>query len=270
MTTPLTEKTFDTGEVTLQFAEGPRHDTPLVLLHGATLSRRHWDFVLDAFVDRFSVYAIDQRGHGGSGRAATGYRVVDFARDATAFLTEVVAEPAVLIGHSLGGVVAAKVSADAPSLVRAAVLIDPPLYRAQRSPGSEFQRTFTRYRELTTSDQSVEAIVTTLLDDGWPEPLAKPFGSYLADIDPAFAQLLSNEIYAGFDAGEVLEAIRCPVLLVHDGGSPQATLSGEDIRRVARHLRHCATLEFSDAGHMPHRAHRDEFVQGIDAFLGGI
>jgi pimeloyl-ACP methyl ester carboxylesterase len=47
--------------------------------------------------------------------------------DVIAFLHDRVQEPAVLLGWSLGGIVASLVAADAPERVRALVLADPPL-----------------------------------------------------------------------------------------------------------------------------------------------
>ena len=160
-TSRLRDSVFDTGEVALAYSAGPPGAMPVVFLHGGVSSRHHWDFLLSAFVDRFTVYTVDQRGHGQSGRATSGYRFVDFTRDAIAFLQQVVVEPAVLIGHSLGGAVTVKTSADVPSLVRAAVLVDPPLYSSssERFPGSVFEALFQRSYELRTS---VEGAVASL------------------------------------------------------------------------------------------------------------
>ena len=43
--------------------EGP----PLVLVHGAAADHGRWRPVLPAFEERFTVYATDRRGRGGSG-----------------------------------------------------------------------------------------------------------------------------------------------------------------------------------------------------------
>jgi pimeloyl-ACP methyl ester carboxylesterase len=60
----LVEKLFDTGEVKLNYAEGPENGPPLVLLHGWT-DRWH-DFlpIIPTLILRWKIYALDFRGHG--------------------------------------------------------------------------------------------------------------------------------------------------------------------------------------------------------------
>ena len=102
----IVEQTFDTGEVCLNYAEGPANGPPLVLLHG--LGRRWQVFmpVIPALSLRWHIFVPDLRGHGKSARVARGYRGTQYSEDITRFLRERVSEPAVLFGHSLGGMLA--------------------------------------------------------------------------------------------------------------------------------------------------------------------
>ena len=64
----LKEQPFDTGRVTINYAEGPASGPPLVLLHGI-ISR--WQYFLPIIPNlsiRWHIYALDFRGHGKSGR----------------------------------------------------------------------------------------------------------------------------------------------------------------------------------------------------------
>jgi pimeloyl-ACP methyl ester carboxylesterase len=108
----LIEHTFDTGEgvqlnghmsVQLNYAEGPPNGPPLVLLHG--LGRRWQVFlpVIPALSLRWHIFAPDLRGHGKSSRVARGYHGPEYAEDIHGLLRERVGAPAVLFGHSLGG-----------------------------------------------------------------------------------------------------------------------------------------------------------------------
>ena len=271
MVTSLTEKTFVTDEVRLAYAQGGGGAQPLVFLHGSISSRHSWDTIAEGFIDQFKVYLIDQRGHGESGRPITGYRAVDFARDGIAFLRGVVQEPAVLVGHSLGGMVATKVAADTPSMVRAAILEDPPLYLATRFDNSVFEDNFMRFRELTISGEPVQSVVTALIEAGFPEAGARYLGAGIAAVDPVvYEPIFSKEFWTGFDTDKLLVAIDCPILLAHDAGNPRAAVSVEDLRRAMQHIRHCTEIKFAGAGHSIHSAQRDEFTQAVNAFLAGI
>jgi len=69
----------------------------------------------------------DLRGHGKSERTSGRYRLQDYANDTIAFLQQKIAEPALVVGHSLGGMIALLVAAQCPSCVRTVAMGDAPL-----------------------------------------------------------------------------------------------------------------------------------------------
>jgi pimeloyl-ACP methyl ester carboxylesterase len=101
----ITEHDFDTGEVHLNYAEGPPNGPPLVLLHG--LGRRWQVFLplIPALSMRWHIFAPDFRGHGKSGRVVRGYQGTQYSEDVTRFLRERVPGNPIVFGHSLGGMV---------------------------------------------------------------------------------------------------------------------------------------------------------------------
>ncbi len=124
----FTSRTFDAPETTIAFDEGPGNGPPVVFIHSLGTRRQDWAAVLPEFASERHVFAPDLRGHGDSGRVPGGYRFTYYARDIVPWLREVVREPAALVGHSLGGVVATVIAADHPDLVSSVVAIDPPLF----------------------------------------------------------------------------------------------------------------------------------------------
>jgi 2-(acetamidomethylene)succinate hydrolase len=97
---------------------------PLVLLHGVTANARVWDPVAQQLADSFRVIAVDQRGHGRTGPAADGdYSAAAFARD-IAGLAAALAEPVIVVGHSLGSRNALEIAARHPGTVAAVVAIE--------------------------------------------------------------------------------------------------------------------------------------------------
>ena len=121
--------TFERAGVSLAYdVAGPEGSPALVLLHGITQARSTWhDIGADLAADH-RVYALDHRGHGASSKVLGTYDIAHWAADLVAFLEEVVGEAAFLVGHSLGGVIAAEVAATRADLVRAVFLEDPPLF----------------------------------------------------------------------------------------------------------------------------------------------
>lgn len=103
----------------------------IVFLHGLSMSRATWARFLPDLEGRFRVVRLDQRGHGESSHVG-GYVLDNYMADAVAFLEGVVGEPSILVGHSLGGVVAHGVAQIRPDLIHSVLLEDPPLYVAER------------------------------------------------------------------------------------------------------------------------------------------
>lgn len=78
---------------------------PLLLVHGATADHTTtWRFVLQEFERRFTVYAMDRRGRGGSGDSAE-YNLRREAEDIVAVIDSI-GEPVNMLGHSYGGLCA--------------------------------------------------------------------------------------------------------------------------------------------------------------------
>ena len=151
----LVEKSFETGELTLHYAEGPPAGPPLVLLRGMTGRWQAWQPMPSQLTPRWHVSALDLRGHGKSGRIANRYQLADYARDVVAFLQHL-PEPAVLMGHSLGAATALAAAAACPTGTRAAILLDPPLYNRDTSIEAtpEFKRRLSWVYQTVTSSAS--------------------------------------------------------------------------------------------------------------------
>jgi pimeloyl-ACP methyl ester carboxylesterase len=83
------------------YGSGP----PLVLVHGGFSDQdTNWQEVKPLLADRFTVYAVARRGRGDSS-ATEGHSVEDEVADVAAVLRQV-GEPAFLLGHSYGALVA--------------------------------------------------------------------------------------------------------------------------------------------------------------------
>ncbi|MGH2631378.1 MAG: alpha/beta fold hydrolase [Actinomycetota bacterium] len=123
----MKEHRFDNGGIFINYAEGADNGPPLVLLHGGSLRWQAWRWVIDTLAARTHAFAPDLRGHGLSTWTPGSYRLFDYADDIAAFLERVVREPAILLGHSLGGEVALIVAALHPSSALAVIDEDGPL-----------------------------------------------------------------------------------------------------------------------------------------------
>ncbi len=113
--------------------DGSPRATTVLMLHGLSGISTGYDEVVNELGDDADVFRIDLRGHGRSDHAPNTYTVPFYTADVIEFVEQVISEPVVLVGHSLGGVITHHITATRPDLVRAALCEDPPLYFCDQS-----------------------------------------------------------------------------------------------------------------------------------------
>jgi 3-oxoadipate enol-lactonase len=115
----------DRGGVRLHVLDDGPPDAPAVLLiSGLGMSAAGWVPVADRLLRAGRrVLRPDTRGHGGSAAPDTGYRLADLTTDALGVLDALDVPRADVVGHSLGGMVAAQLALAAPDRVASLTLL---------------------------------------------------------------------------------------------------------------------------------------------------
>lgn len=174
---------------------------PAVLfLHGLGASIYAWrDVITPVAGAGFHAVAFDNRGFGGSDMPASGYRPSDYARLTLDLIDSLHLSNVVLVGHSMGGEIAALAALQDPRKVRALVLVDaagfgthlPLLTRLARAPlvgrvlaGFRGRKAVEKTLRSTFGDPSR---VTDAMIDQYYAPVAEPdFGRALAGVARQF------------------------------------------------------------------------------------
>ena len=268
----LREKYFDTGAVALNYAVDSTDGPPLILLHGVMSCWQGWLFAVPPLSTRWQVYIPELRGHGRSGHVTGGYTIDDYAADIVTFLREVIGAPAVLVGHSLGGIIATAVAAAAPEGIAAVVLEDPPLAAFR---GMDFRERpehdyFVAMRDLVASGHSVEELTAVL---GTRQPQSDPVwlrahASRLARLDPEVLDMIVNSRATGaYDQDACLRAITAPTLLLQADPAAGGALGDADADRAAALLPHGTLVRLPGVGHGIHGDVPDRFARLLHDFL---
>ena len=279
----LQEHTFDTGTVSINYAEGPPSGPPLVLLHGGDGSWRSFLTVIPKLVSNWHIYAPDFRGHGRSGRAPGAYRWINYVQDTAAFLRHHFSEPVVLWGSSFGGTIAAGVAAQAPDTVRALVLEDAWLdFRT-----SQDQRQFLLdRRDLVASIHSLDEMITTLTNEpvslpGHDEPVRRGVLGDDAEIrlEAETLMQLDPEVYTfgwdgrlaeGYDMDAVLEKVACPALLLQADPALGGLVDDELAAHAMTLLSQGTLVSIPEAQHTILESQPEAAMQAINRFLESL
>ena len=107
--------TIQVNDINLYYekaGQGP----PLLLLHGNGESRRIFRGAMERLGERFTVYAIDSRGHGKSSRVKE-LHYADMAEDVARFIEALGLEKPMLYGFSDGGIIGLLLAMKYPGLL---------------------------------------------------------------------------------------------------------------------------------------------------------
>ena len=113
--------------VELFYAEAGSGEPPVLLVHGWTCDHKAMAPLFTYFRRSHRVITVDLRGHGESDKPEQDYTMAVFADDLAWMCGELRLEKPIVIGHSMGGIIAVEVAARFPDLPSAVVTLDSPV-----------------------------------------------------------------------------------------------------------------------------------------------
>ncbi len=116
--------TIGNGLATHYTLKGTKEGIPLVFINALGTDLRIWDGVMPYATDHHPVLCFDKRGHGLSDCPPAPYSIHDFSTDLLGLLDQLEMSQAILIGISVGGMIAMDFAASWPKRVYSMVLCD--------------------------------------------------------------------------------------------------------------------------------------------------
>ena len=172
-----------------------------VLLHGGGCQSADWERVARRLPSDWPLVCPDFRGHGASAIPAANFLLDDLADDVVELVERLGLGRVVLVGHSLGGMVAKQIASARPDVVAALVMVE----------GWTHLRGARHLRQTmfgALSDKEAQAI---------REQSDRTFSAWPQGMHPAFWQSLKD-----YDAGAFMAHAELPVLEFYgDRGEPR-------------------------------------------------
>lgn len=257
---------------------GAAADPAVVLLHGNGGHAHWWDALVPALVPGWRVIAPDLRGHGESDwPEAPAYRSADFAADLDALLAALVPGRVALVGHSMGGRIAAWWAARHPERLEGLALLDSRMSNvapelaarwrgrvAGRRQGRGYPTraaAFGAFRFVPDEPGVPAAVVADLAHHAVTE---RAPGDWTFRFDRA---VLSLEGDGAVDLFTMLGRIRCPTVVM--AGAASWVMDAAQRAAVAAAIPG-STLRVFPGGHHFLVAHPDAVGAALREFLDGL
>ncbi|HEX9439513.1 MAG TPA: alpha/beta hydrolase [Roseiflexaceae bacterium] len=103
------------------------HGRPVVFLHGWLGSWRYWFPTMERVAENFRTYSFDFWGFGESRRKSTYESIQNYSDQVIRFLDELGIDRCLLVGHSMGGMVAVKTAINHPKRISRVAAVGAPI-----------------------------------------------------------------------------------------------------------------------------------------------
>lgn len=238
---------------------------PIILLHGITDDGLCWSPVADVLSEKYDVTMVDLRGHGKSEAPDHGYNYETMATELGGLISGLGLEHPILLGHSMGAMIALILAGLFPELPSAVLLEDPPpLWESQQPSPEEDERHasmitwMTNLKRTSRSELLSEAHQT---NPDWSEDELEPWADSKHRFSLKIVSLIDPEydIFSGIP--EIIQQITCPALLITGDHERGAILEDDHVVGLRKLLPHLEIAHISGAGH---NIRREQFVNYMD------
>ena len=255
--------------------EGPAAEAQdLVLLHGYTGHSRSWDAFAEAMSSSYRVLALDQRGHGETAWAPPDqYGTFEMVADLEAFVAALGLGRFVLLGLSMGGIVAIEYAGRRPSALERLVIVD-----IAPEIATDGMRNITESVARSDVFDSVDAAFARARQDNPIPPEAHQFhrvrhslmrtddGRWTYRYDRALRDPGNIRPRPSVEDGwRSVAAINVPSLLIR--GEDSNILDRAVADRMVRDIPDCQFVEVAGSGHSVPLDKPDGFLDAVRTFL---
>jgi pimeloyl-ACP methyl ester carboxylesterase len=200
--------------VALTYADAGSGDPPILLIHGAMNDHSYFAPQFEHFRRRHRTIAVDLRGHGRSAKPRQDYTIHGFAEDVAWLGREISLVGPVIVGHSMGGLVALDIAARFADLPAAVVILDTPVVPPQ--PFADALRPFATALRTPAFREAIREFLSSFI--GFADDPARARG--LLDemaTTPQHVIASAMEDYLAYDSAAAAAACKLPLIYVSSG-----------------------------------------------------
>lgn len=260
----------EAGETKIHYLHWGHGPETILALHGVSSLAYAWKAIGENLSNEYRFIAIDQRGHGDSGKPKDGYTVSLYCKDILGFINALSLEKIILLGHSMGGRNATVFAAEYPdrvskliveefgygipksiyNTIEVLVLNNPENFESEQEVFEHFKARSPFYRDDATWNRIRNAFFETERGLRWKydrNAIAKTLKNLYIDLIP------------------YLKAIKCPTLFIR--GEDSTIFTREALIQTLRFNKNFEAQLVSKSTHFLQDENPEEFLEKIREFL---
>lgn len=237
------DKWANVGPLRMRYIDWGGNGPPIMALHGLASSGNWYDMVANLLSDGYRVIAPDQRGHGQTTQASSGYDWPTLASDITSLMDQEDISEAIVLGHSWGGHVASALAAHYPERVQKLIMIDGGFLDARLGEEATWESFSQRVRPRDVTGNREEFLdrLRTQLASCWSDDLERIVQTMVyEDEEGQIQDILRPDNHAqvirtmwDYPPASLLPKVQCPSLIIPAGPTPDRVGSEFALRRIA-------------------------------------
>ncbi|MFX0201108.1 MAG: alpha/beta fold hydrolase [Candidatus Hodarchaeota archaeon] len=262
--------------IKLFYLDSKTHGDVMICLHGRWGRAETWVDFMTTYSERYRIIAPDQRGHGLSDKPYSTYTVEEMASDIVELANILDISKCILVGHSMGGHIAAYIAANHPDRVKGLAILD-------KSPNGPHEKDKRALDEIDIIDP---------ITKDWPLPFSslteareyirksmdselsyQYFMNSLVEDLEGFHMMYSNRAISANIAYyqswyELLPRIQCMTMIARSNS--HEAVNDADFERMKQEIRYNIAFEISDPDHNIHLSKKEEFYGYFNRFLAEL
>lgn len=263
-------KKIEINGLKLNYWEEGSGPKTLLFIHGFTGNVEEWYFQFEFFKKDYKVIAIDLRGHGFSEISQENFGIGDLSSDINRFLEKKGISEIILIGHSMGGMVAQHFALNHPDKVEKLVLVS-------TTPGGPPRKIPESYIDHIRSVDISKLITEMSRFASIPlEKIAPERREFYKKIQKWSVERrgkgISKDVYisyleksSNFDLRDKLCEIKVPTLILC--GEKDQLIGNKRSNLLKERIPNSDLVIFSECGHAPQREYFEQFNKILSEFL---
>ncbi len=253
------------------YRTGQGKKEPIILVHGFSDNGLCWTPVARELGKKYDVIMPDMKSHGLSARICE-EEPIDMASDLVQLIQSLGVSRPIIVGHSMGAMIAFQAGVQYPDLAKAMVLEDPPwLLSQQREDNKSEERMLEWARKLPS--QSIQELETINRKDHptWNDEMVRLMSESKKQLDPTFVDKLLKSLKKNRSEWlSTIGTICFPLLIMTGNPELGGIVTGEVAAKIHELNPKIQIKNIPDVGHLIRFDKFNDFMDALLAFLENL